>query len=209
MEQQHLANPWSPQEIDVCFLPPHGPIEFTPSYRPVENVLCVFPAVQPLQGTEITSPITPGVILERLIPLLEHVEAWRNLHNISPWVLRKVEKGYRIQFEYRPPKYNGVVNTVVSHEQARVMDMEVQYLLVKEAIEMFPPHERETRFYSQYSIVPKKESLSLTIKQIRGLVCHNRSKRCVFPYIHPSPTQEIPEVRFSREKLTNKLCFWG
>ncbi len=34
--------------------------------------------------------------------------------------------------------------------------------------------------------------------QVRGLVCHDRSKGCILPGIHPSSTQEVPEV-----------CFWG
>ncbi len=31
--------------------------------------------------------------------------------------------------------------------------------------------------------------------QVRGLVCHDRSKRCILPCLHPSPTQEVTEVR--------------
>ncbi len=32
--------------------------------------------------------------------------------------------------------------------------------------------------------------------QVRGLVCHDRSKRRILPCLHPSPTQEVPEVCF-------------
>ncbi len=32
--------------------------------------------------------------------------------------------------------------------------------------------------------------------QIRGLVCHDRSQGRILPYIHPSVSQEVPEVRF-------------
>ncbi len=37
--------------------------------------------------------------------------------------------------------------------------------------------------------------------QARGLVCHDRSKRCVFPCLHPSSTQEVPEVCFRGRSL--------
>ncbi len=37
--------------------------------------------------------------------------------------------------------------------------------------------------------------------QIRGLVRHDRSKRRLFPYIHPSQSQEVPEVRFQGQSL--------
>ncbi len=32
--------------------------------------------------------------------------------------------------------------------------------------------------------------------QIRGLVCHDRSQGCILSHIHPSVSQEVPEVRF-------------
>ncbi len=30
--------------------------------------------------------------------------------------------------------------------------------------------------------------------QVRGLVCHDRSKGCILPCLHPSHSQEVPEV---------------
>ncbi len=89
---------------------------------------------------------------------------------------------------------------------------------------MVPPLERESGFYSRYFIVPKKdggvasdfrsasaEPLSHATEvqdahdqtghfsdQVRGLVCYDRSKRCIFPCLHPSSAHEVPEV-----------CFWG
>ncbi len=32
--------------------------------------------------------------------------------------------------------------------------------------------------------------------QVRGLVCHDRSKRRILPCLHPFPTQKVPEVHF-------------
>ncbi len=37
--------------------------------------------------------------------------------------------------------------------------------------------------------------------QIRGLVCHDRSKIRLFPYIYPSQSQEVPEVCFQGQSL--------
>ncbi len=37
--------------------------------------------------------------------------------------------------------------------------------------------------------------------QVRGLVCHDRSKRCLFPCLHPSQSQEVPEVCFQGQSL--------
>ncbi len=37
--------------------------------------------------------------------------------------------------------------------------------------------------------------------QVRGLVCHDRYKRCLFPCLHPSQSQEVPEVCFQGQSL--------
>ncbi len=89
---------------------------------------------------------------------------------MSQWVLRTVERGYRIQFGSRPPQFNGVNSTLV--EQALVMEQDVVALLRKEAIEVVPPHERESGFYSRYFIVPKKDGGLRPILDLRQL---NRS----------------------------------
>ncbi|KAL0154075.1 hypothetical protein M9458_050534 [Cirrhinus mrigala] len=69
--------------------------------------------------------------------------------------------------------------TLVGPEQGLVMEQEVDTLLRK-AIEVVPPHVRESEFYSRYCIVLKKE----------GEVAFRSEE-----HIHPS-TQEVPEVRF-------------
>ncbi len=73
------------------------------------------------------------------------------------WVLHMIKEGYRIQFSTLPPRFSGVIPTPVGPEQALVMEQEVDTLLRKEVIEVVPPHERESGFYSQYFIVPKKD----------------------------------------------------
>ncbi len=37
--------------------------------------------------------------------------------------------------------------------------------------------------------------------QVRGLVCHDRSKRCILPYLHPSHSQGVPEICFRGRSL--------
>ncbi len=39
--------------------------------------------------------------------------------------------------------------------------------------------------------------------QVRGLVCHGRSKRRIVPCLHPSSSQEVPEVCLLWAKRTN------
>ncbi|KAL0195548.1 hypothetical protein M9458_009120, partial [Cirrhinus mrigala] len=115
---------------------------------------------------------TPEASLERLVPLVDYLAAWKLLPNVSAWVLRTVEKGYSIQFGAPPPPFDGVFPTVVGPEQALVMEQEVVTLLRKEAIEVVPPHVRESGFYSRYFIVPKKDGGLRPIIDLRRL---NRS----------------------------------
>ncbi|XDV45554.1 hypothetical protein PO909_013639 [Leuciscus waleckii] len=80
-----------------------------------------------------------------------------------------VEKGYQIQFKKRPPRFMGVLPTVVGPEQVLVMEQEVNTLLEKGAIEYVPPSNRETGFYSRYFIVPKKDGGLRPILDLRVL----------------------------------------
>ena len=140
-----------------------------PLLRPSQR-LAHFPHVgSPPQGTQLTASITPEVSLERLIPLVSFLAAWKLLPNVSHWVLRTVERGYRIQFGSPPPHFSGVLPTVVGPEQALVLEQEVRTLLRKEAIEVVPPHDRESGFYSRYFIVPKKGGGLRPILDLRQL----------------------------------------
>ncbi len=72
----------------------------------------------------------------------------QRLPYVSHWVLQTVEKGYRIQFGAPPPHFKGVFLTLVSPKQALVLEQEIISLLRKEAIEVVPPLDRESGFYS-------------------------------------------------------------
>ncbi|KAL0173161.1 hypothetical protein M9458_033472, partial [Cirrhinus mrigala] len=130
------------------------------------------PAGVPLQGTELAVQTNPEAGLERLVPLVDYLAAWKLLPNVSAWVLHTVERGYHIQFGAPPPPFSGVFPTLVGPEQGLVMEQEVETLLRKEAIEVVPPQDRESGFYSRYFIVLKKDGGLRPILDLRQL---NRS----------------------------------
>ncbi len=129
----------------------------SPTLRgPLEQLLRLYPAGLPLQGTKLAAPSKTEASLERLVPLVHYLAAWTLLPNVSRWVLQTVEKGCRIQFGALLPPFKGIFLTLVSPEQALVLEQEVITLLRKEAIEVVPPLDRESGLYSWYFIVPKK-----------------------------------------------------
>ncbi|CAM4566361.1 unnamed protein product [Leuciscus chuanchicus] len=142
-----------------------------PPRRVLEQSVWSFPAGAPLQGVEPTTQQqqNPETSLERLVLLVESLTAWKLLSNVSRWVLQTVGKAYQIQFKKRPPRFMGVLPTVVGPEQVLVMEQEVNTLLEKGAIEYVPPSNRETGFYSRYFIVPKKDGGLRPILDLRVL----------------------------------------
>ncbi|KAI2668514.1 Transposon Ty3-G Gag-Pol polyprotein [Labeo rohita] len=150
---------------------PHYSVSVS-SLCPQEAVLPTLPVLQGAADTVLAAHTTPEASLERLVPLVDHLAAWKLLPNVSAWVLHTVERGYRIQFGAPPPPFNGVSPTLVGPEQGLVMEQEVATLLRKEAIEVVPPHDRESVFYSRYFIVPKKDGGLRPILDLRLL---NRS----------------------------------
>ncbi|KAI2654754.1 Transposon Ty3-G Gag-Pol polyprotein [Labeo rohita] len=138
----------------------------------VSRTVRLVPAGVLLRDTELAVHTNPEAGLERLVPPVDYLAAWKLLPNVSAWVLRTVERGYRIQFGAPPPPFNGVFPTVVSPEQGLVMEQEVETLLRKEAIKVVPPYDRESGFYSRYFIVPKKDGGLRPILDLRQL---NRS----------------------------------
>ncbi len=173
--------------------------------------------------------------VSKLVPLSAKLAAWKLLSNISPWVERTVGKGYRIQFAYRPPRFNGVVSTSVKPERVHLLTQELQALLDKGAIERVPLPDRESGYYSRYFLVPKKdggvasnfrssrvEPLPQNIQvqnvdnqdncvsdPIGGLVCDNRSQGRILSCRYLSTTQEVPEVRFRGEAYQYRVLPFG
>ncbi|KAL0183522.1 hypothetical protein M9458_019218, partial [Cirrhinus mrigala] len=141
----------------------------SPPRGSLEQLVRQSPAGPPLQGSELAVQPTPEASLERLVPLVDYLAAWKLLPKVSAWVLRTVENGYAIQFGAPPPPFDGVFPTLVGPEQALVMEQEVETLLRKEAIEVVPPQHRESGFYSRYFIVPKKDGGLRPIIDLRSL----------------------------------------
>ncbi len=63
--------------------------------------------------------------------------------------MHTVEQGYRGALS---PPFNGVTPTLVGPKQPLVMQQEVSTLLRKEAIEVVPPLDKESGFYSRTSL---------------------------------------------------------
>jgi len=152
-----------------------GPSECFPEGRspPLRRGLAqldqLFPAGAPLQGAVSAAQNIPEASLERLVPLVDFLAEWKSLPKVSQWVLQSIERGYAIQFRSPPPRFNGVLPTVVGPEQALVMEQEVKTLLQKEAIERVPPPSKESGYYSRYFIVPKKDGGLRPILDLRLL----------------------------------------
>ncbi len=68
-----------------------------------------------------------------------------------------------------PPKFNGVLETLVAVRNAPVLREEIAVLLAKDAIEPVPPAKRRQGFYSPYFIVPKKRGGLRPILDLRVL----------------------------------------
>ncbi len=63
----------------------------------------------------------------------------------------------------------GVLSTEVAPQQVLLIEQEIKALLEKVAIEYVPHSNRETGFYSQYFIVPKKDGGMRPILDLRVL----------------------------------------
>ncbi len=211
------------------FFPPGNVAELRASPRlqgSLEQLRRLFPADSPCQGIDLAAPNTLEASLERLAPLVDCLAAWKLLPNVSRWVLQTVEKGYRFQFGALPPPFKGLFLTCVSPEQALVLEQEVSSLLWKEAIEVVPPLDRESGFYSQYVVVPKKDGwicpildlrllnhsvrrLKFRMLTVKQVVSQIRSEdwfvtidlKEAYFHIHPSQSQDVPEVRFQGQSL--------
>lgn len=72
-------------------------------------------SIHPTRSVSASSLIqdTRASSIEKSIPLSDFMAVWQVLQNVSQWVLNMVRKGYRIQFAFRPPQFNGIVAKVV------------------------------------------------------------------------------------------------
>jgi len=153
------------ERLGECFPEGRSP----PPRRVVECSDQLFPASMLQGAVSVTRDVHPEASLERLVPLVEFLAEWEMLPNVSQWVLNTIKNGYAIQFRTRPPRFRGVLPTLVGPEQALVLEQEVKTLLLKGAIERVPPPSRELGYYSRYFIVPKKDGGLRPILDLRLL----------------------------------------
>ncbi|KAL0153424.1 hypothetical protein M9458_051262 [Cirrhinus mrigala] len=168
---------------ETAVLPP-PPLVFRGAAVSGEVLYARLPPAISQDTVHLTSPQISEV--SKLVPLSEKLAAWK---------LLTVEKGYRIQFAYRPLRFNGVVSTSVKLERAHLLTQELQTLLDKGAIECVPLPDRESGYYSRYFLVPKKNGGL-------GLVRDNRSQGRIFPCRNFATTSQVnkPEATAARNQ---------
>ena len=96
------------------------------------------------------------------------MEQWQRC-NASPWVLRTLAKGYRLQFARRPPPFTQVVYTEARGQAAAVLQQEIMTLLEKKAVREVPLAQSRSGFYSRYFLVKKKGGGLRPILDLRAL----------------------------------------
>ncbi len=120
-------------------------------------------------GPHPTQVIAAHPTTEQLKPLRQFISAWRVIPGISRWLLNVIERGYTLQFRRRPPRFNGVVQSLTSPRNAQALRQEIGCLLEKGAVERVPPHELESGFYSRYFVVPKRDGGLRPILDLRPI----------------------------------------
>ncbi len=158
------------QRAPSQFFPPRDVAELRcsqPLRGSLEQQVRPSSAGTPLQGTELAVLITPEACLERLVPLVDYLAAWKLLPNVSWWVLHCRE---RLQ---NPVRFSSTsIQRGGFHSGGPRAGSDIgtrsRYSL-KEAIEKVPPHERESGFDSWYLIVPKKDGGLRPILDLRQL----------------------------------------
>ncbi len=120
-------------------------------------------------GPHPTQVIAAHPTTEQLKPLRQFISAWKVIPGISRWLLNVIERGYTLQFRRRPPRFNGVVQSLTSPRNAQALRQEIGCLLEKGAVERVPPHELESWFYSRYFVVPKRDGGLRPILDLRPI----------------------------------------
>ncbi len=102
-------------------------------------------------------------------PLCQFMSARKVILGISRWLLSVVEWGYTLQFRRRPPRFNGVVQSLTLPRNAQALRQEIGCLLEKGAVERVSPCKLESGFYSRYFVVPKRDGELRPILDLRSI----------------------------------------
>ncbi len=130
-------------------------------------------------GPPPTQVIAAHPTTKPLKPLCQFMSAWKVIPGISRWLLSVIERGYTLQFRRRPPRFNGVVQSLTSPRNAQALRQEIGCLLEKGAVERVPPNELESGFYSRYFMVPKRDGglrPILDLRPINRALCKRPSR---------------------------------
>ncbi|KAL2095574.1 hypothetical protein ACEWY4_007722 [Coilia grayii] len=148
----------------------------TPGYRiPKRTVTQPKPAVQPkAEGGGTIAPLSEGS--SAVGTLAQQIRHWRTCVK-SNWVLRTIEKGYRLQFAHSPPRFSRILYSQAEGAASRFLQAEITSLLEKKAIQIVPPTQSQSGFYSRYFVVPKKGGGMRPILDLRALNRHLRRYR--------------------------------
>ena len=103
-----------------------------------------------------------------LSPLSRCIDNWK-MCNASPWVLRTVTKGYKLQFAMKPPLSMNVLQSRASGQAAITLREEITSLLNKKAIRAVDVRKSPLGFYSRYFLVAKKGGGLRPILDLRAL----------------------------------------
>ena len=76
---------------------------------------------------------------------------------LSEWMDKTLRLGYSFQFSCVPSLFSGIKEINLSfQEEIDFLSEEIQDQLSKQAVWVFPTHNRQKGFYSTYFLVPKK-----------------------------------------------------
>ncbi len=142
-------------------------------------------------GPPPTQVIAAHPTTKPLKPLCQFMSAWKAIPGISCWLLSVIERGYTLQFRRRPPRFNGVVQSLTSPRNAQALKQEIGCLLEKGAVERVPPNELESIFYSRYFVVPKRDGGLRPILDLRPI---NRAL-CKRPFRMITLKQILAQIR--------------
>ena len=114
--------------------------------------------MKPVAGLSATRKMGHAQIFSGLgvhHPLTRRIAQWER-YNASPWVLRTLAKGYRLQFAMRPPAFSEVIFTEARGQAGVILQQEIITLLEKKAVREVPLSQSRSGFYSRYFLVKKK-----------------------------------------------------
>ena len=125
------------------------------------------------QAGGVAPPVAPVPAVGSLAQRMQH---WRPIVK-SEWILKTIEKGYRIQFMHSPPSFSRIIHAQPVGEAAHFLAAAIKSLLEKRAIQVVPPAQAMSGFYSRYFIIKKKGGGMRPILDLRALNTHLRRYR--------------------------------